>query len=149
MSKNKTLAAWLTFFGGPMGLHRFYLKGLGDWLGWALWLPTSVGLYGVQRIKLYGLDDPWSWVLVPILGFTIAGCALNAIVYALMTPEKWNGLFNPSLPPDAAPGRTNWLTIFAIVISLMVGTVCLMSAIVYSGQKYFEYQIEEAHKLSQ
>ena len=31
--KNKTLATWLAFVGGPLGLHRFYLKGLGDWLG--------------------------------------------------------------------------------------------------------------------
>ena len=23
--KNKTLATWLTFLGGPLGLHRFYL----------------------------------------------------------------------------------------------------------------------------
>ena len=37
--KNKTLAAWLAFLGGPLGLHRFYLKGWSDWLGWALWVP--------------------------------------------------------------------------------------------------------------
>ncbi|MBP8224666.1 MAG: NINE protein, partial [Acidovorax sp.] len=23
--KNKTVAAWLAFVGGPLGLHRFYL----------------------------------------------------------------------------------------------------------------------------
>ncbi|MFM2111775.1 MAG: hypothetical protein RLZZ271_435 [Pseudomonadota bacterium] len=149
MTKNKTLAAWLTFFGGPMGLHRFYLFGLGDLLGWLLWFPTAVGLYGIQRIKLYGLDDPWSWVLVPILGFTIAACALNAIVYALMTPEKWNARFNPGLPADASSGRSNWLTIFAIVVSLLFGTISLMSSIVYSFQKYFEYQVDEARKISQ
>lgn len=149
MTKNKTLAAWLTFFGGPMGLHRFYLFGLGDWLGWLLWFPTSVGLYGIQRIKLYGLDDPWSWVLVPILGFTIAACALNAIVYALMPADKWNARFNPSLAPDARPGVSNGLTIFAVVVSLLFGTICLMSSIVYSFQKYFEYQVEEGRKISQ
>ena len=31
--KNKTLAAWLAFLGGPLGLHRFYLHGLGDLAG--------------------------------------------------------------------------------------------------------------------
>lgn len=149
MSKNKTLAAWLTFFGGPMGLHRFYLFGLGDLIGWLIWLPTAVGIYGIQRIKHYGLDDPWSWVLVPILGFTIAACALNAIVYALTSPEKWNARFNPNLPGDASAGRSNWLTIFAIIVSLLIGTICLMSSIVYSFQKYFEYQVEEARRISQ
>jgi TM2 domain len=149
MTKNKTLTAWLAFVGGPLGLHRFYLKGWGDTLGWLLWLPTSLGIYGLRRIREFGLDDPWSWVLVPILGFTIAACALTAIYYGLMTPEKWNARFNPQLPADAAPGCSNWLTIFAIVGSLMIGTVCMMSSIVYSFQKYFEYQIEEARKISQ
>ena len=27
-AKNKTVAAWLAFLGGPLGLHRFYLYGL-------------------------------------------------------------------------------------------------------------------------
>ena len=34
--KNKTFATWLTFLGGPLGLHRFYLRGLGDLAGWLL-----------------------------------------------------------------------------------------------------------------
>ena len=28
--RSKTTAAWLAFVGGPLGLHRFYLFGLGD-----------------------------------------------------------------------------------------------------------------------
>ena len=98
--KNKTLSAWLTFLGGPLGLHRFYLRGLGDWLGWLLPIPTALGLYGIERARDLGQDDPISWLLVPLLGFTIAGCALQAIVYGLMTPEKWNQRFNPSAPAD-------------------------------------------------
>ena len=37
--KNKTLAAWLAFVGGPLGLHRFYLHGPADLLGWLLPVP--------------------------------------------------------------------------------------------------------------
>jgi hypothetical protein len=92
--KNKTIAAWLAFIGGPLGLHRFYLRGIGDLLGWLLPLPTAVGLYGIERVQQHGLDDQWSWVLIPFLGFTIAGCGLTAIVYGLMTPEQWNARFN-------------------------------------------------------
>ena len=147
--KNKTLAAWLTFLGGPLGLHRFYLRGLGDMLGWLLPSPTARGLYGIQRVQQFGVDDMGSWLLIPLLGFTIAGCALTAIVYGLMTPEKWNTKFNPTLAPDAAPGHTNWFTIAAIVLSLLVGATVLMSSIVFSFQRYFEYQIEEARKISQ
>ena len=147
--KNKTIAAWLAFIGGPLGLHRFYLHGMGDLLGWLLPIPTALGLYGIERVQQNGVDDLWSWVLIPLLGFTIAGCALSAIVYGLMTPEKWNARFNPSAPPDSAPGRTNWFTIGAIALALLVGTTVLMSSMVFSFQRYFEYQIEEARKISQ
>ena len=58
--KNKTIAAWLTFFGGPLGLHRFYLYGMGDLLGWMLPIPTALGLYGIERVQQMGLDDHWA-----------------------------------------------------------------------------------------
>lgn len=147
--KNKTTATWLAFIGGPLGLHRFYLRGIGDLWGWLLPLPTAVGLYGIERVQQHGLDDQWSWVLIPFLGFTIAGCALTAIVYGLMTPEQWNARFNPSAESDAAPGRTNWLTIGALVLSMLIGTTALISSIAFSFQRYFEYQVDEARNISQ
>jgi len=147
--KNKTLAAWLAFLGGPLGLHRFYLHGLSDLLGWLLPIPSALGWYGVRRVQQFGVDDHWSWVLIPLLGFTIAACGLTAIVYGLMPPEKWNARFNPSAAIDAPAGRTQWLTIGAIVCSLLVGTTALMASIAFSFQRYFEYQIEAARQISQ
>jgi hypothetical protein len=102
--KNKTLAAWLAFLGGPLGLHRFYLFGIWDTLGWMLPVPTALGIYGVQRVQEFGLDDVASWLLIPLAGFCFAGCALNAIVYALMTKETWNAKFNP----ECARGCSCW-----------------------------------------
>ncbi|GAB2721266.1 TM2 domain-containing protein [Comamonas sediminis] len=148
-SKSKTLATWLAFLGGPLGLHRFYLYGLGDMIGWMLPIPTALGLYGMERIASHGIDDQVSWLLVPLLGFTIAACALVAIVYGLMAPEKWNARHNPGLPEDALPGRTRWLTIFGIVASLLIGTTILMASLAYSFEHFFQYQIEEARKISQ
>ena len=147
--KNKTLATWLTFLGGPLGLHRFYLRGMGDLLGWALPIPTALGLYGIRRVGQLGQDDTLSWLLIPLLGFTIAGCALNAIVYGLMTPEKWNARFNPQAEPEHRAGATGWLTVFGIAAALMIGTGVLMASIAFSFQRYFEYQIEEGRKISQ
>ncbi len=148
MLKNKTVATWLAFAGGPLGLHRFYLNGKRDWLGWVLPIPSFLGLYGMLRVREFGFDDHWSWLLIPLLGFTIAGCALTAIVYGLMTPQKWNGIFNPSACPDTASGNTNWLTIGAIVLSLLVGTAVLMAAIAFSFQRYFEYQSKQTQMVS-
>jgi hypothetical protein len=147
--KNKTLAAWLAFVGGPLGLHRFYLHGISDLPGWALPIPTALGLYGIQRVGQFGLDDQLSWVLIPLLGFTIAGCSLTAIVYGLATPEKWNARHNPAAAPDAGAGATSWPTIGAVVLALLVGTTVLMASLAFSFQRYFEYQVEEGRKISQ
>ncbi len=137
--KNKTLATWMTLVLGPLGMHRFYLYGWRDTLGWLMIVPTLLGLYGLQRVEDYGLDDVGSWVLLPIFGFHLAAICLNAIVYGLMQREQWNGKFNPGASPEQAAGQTRWATIGAIVISLMLGTVFLLSALAYTFQRYFEY----------
>lgn len=137
--KNKTLATWLTLLLGPIGLHRFYLYGRRDTLGWLMIIPTLLGVVGYQRVQDYGLDDHGSWVLLPILGFHLAAICLNAIVFGLMTTEQWNAKFNPDADPEQSAGQTRWATVGAIIISLMLGTVFLLSALAYSFQRYFEY----------
>ena len=147
--KNKTLATWLALWGGPFGLQRFYLYGFADTLAWLLPIPTALGIYGIERVQQLGQDDQLSWVLIPFLGFAIAACALNAIVYGLTPTEKWNGKFNPKADALAASGQTHWGTIFGIVIALLMGTAVLMSSLAFSFQRYFEYQIEAARLISQ
>lgn len=147
--KNKTLAAWLAFAGGAWGLHRFYLYGASDRIAWLLPIPTLVGLYGIHRARTLGLDDQVSWVLIPLLGFTLAGCAINALIYGLMAPEKWNQRFNPLASPEDAAGQSNWLTVGALATSLLVGTTVLMASLAFSFQHYFEYQVEAARAISQ
>jgi len=147
--KNKTLAVWLALIVGVLGLHRFYLRGLGDWVGWLHPIPAALGLWGVDRVLLYGQDDKLSWLLIPLLGMTVAASCLMAIVYALTDREKWNLQFNPGLPVDAKPGGTNWLTIGALVAALLMGTIALMGSLAFGFQRYFEYQVEEGRKISQ
>jgi hypothetical protein len=145
--KSKTLAAWLAFLGGPLGLHRFYLRGLGDAWGWLLPIPTALGIYGIERVQQFGQDDVLSWWLIPLLGFTIAGSCLTAIVYGLTSREKWNARFGQ--PEDAAAGGTSWFTIFAVGLALMFGAGVLMASIAFSFQRYFEAQVEEGRRISQ
>ena len=146
--KNKTIATWLAFIGGQLGLHRLYLYGWRDAFTWAHPVVAALGWWGVQRVRLYGQDDQLAWLLIPMLGLTLAGTALTGIYYGLTSAEKWNAMHNPAAP-DAAAGNTNWLTIGAIVFALLFGTIALMSSIVFSFQRYFEYQVEEARKISQ
>lgn len=146
--KNKTLATWLAFLGGPLGLHRFYLYGRHDNLGWLLPIPSALGLWGILRVQAYGMEDVLSWWLLPVFGFAYASCALNAIVIGLTHCESWNSKFNPNLALNAEPGHTSWNTIFGIVLSLIIGATVLISSIVYSLQRYFEFQIDEAHQIA-
>ena len=145
--KSKTLATWLTLVFGPLGLHRFYLFGLQDTLGWLMPVPTALGLWGFERVEAYGLDDPLSWVLLPIFGLHVAACCLQAIVYGLMTPEAWNARFNPQAEMTVQAGRSNRFTVFALMISLMVGTAALLSAIAYGTQRYFETVLEQQKEI--
>ena len=138
--KNKTLATWLALFGGPLGLHRFYLHGWQDRIGWLLPWPSLVGVLGVMRAQQLGVDDQLSWVLIPLLGFTIAACAMTAIFYGLTDPTKWHTRYNPGAEPHASAGKTNGLTVLALVCAMLVGTTALMASLAYSFQHYFEYQ---------
>ena len=146
--KNKTVAAWLAFVFGQLGIHRLYLFGMQDPWAWAHPIVAALGWWGVERVRQYGQDDQLAWLLIPLLGFTLAATALTAIYYGLMPTEKWNAQFNAALPGTAA-GNTNWLTIGAVIFALLFGTISLMSSIAFSFQRYFEYQVEEARKISQ
>ena len=146
--KNKTLATWLALLFGQLGLHRFYLFGLRDLLGWLHPLLATIGWYGVFRVRSLGQDDQLAWLLVPLLGFTLAATAITAIYYGLSSLEKWNATHNPQ-QLGAPAGETNWLVIGAVVFSVLMGATSLMSSIAFSFQRYFEYQIEEARKISQ
>ena len=143
--KSKTLATWIALIGGSLGLHRFYLHGFRDVLGWLHPLPTLIGAYGVQRVQQFGQDDHLSWVLIPILGLMIASSMLTAIVYGLTNDEKWDLRFNP----DGPPTESGWAAVIGVILALMLGAGALMATIAFSGQRFFEYQIEEAKKISQ
>ena len=146
--KNKTSAAFLALIGGQLGLHRLYLFGMNDLWAWVHPIVAALGWWGVERVRQYGQDDQLAWVLVPLLGFTLAATSLTAIYYGLSSPEKWNAQHNASTLETTA-GNTNWLTIGVVVFSLLFGAITLMSSIAFSFQRYFEYQVEEARKISQ
>ena len=136
--KSKLVATWAALVGGSLGLHRFYLHGLTDPWGWCSFAPTLLGLYGLQRARHFGLDDHLSWVLLPLLGLTIAAGMLAAIVHGLTPDEKWNARFNPQ---DSAP-PSGWLTILGVILALAFGAAALMASLAFSAQRFFEYQAE-------
>lgn len=149
MYKSKTLATWVALLGGPLGLHRFYLHGFKDVIGWLYPVPTLLGVYGIQRVQALGQDDHMSWVLLPVLGLIIASTMLQAILIGLTPDEKWHQRFNPDLAGQPEAPTSGWGAVIGVALSLLLGGAVLMASIAFAGQRYFEYQIEEAQKLSQ
>ncbi len=138
--RSKTLATWIAVVGGVLGLHRFYLHGFRDVVGWLHPLPTLLGLWGVQRVQTYGQDDRLAWLLLPLLGIMVTVAMVSAIVCGLTPDEKWAARFHPGEPPRA----TGWGPVLGVILALMLGAAALTSTIAYSGQRYFEWQIERS-----
>lgn len=143
--KSKTFATWIALIGGGLGLHRFYLAGFRDVWGWLYPVPTLIGLYGVQRMRNLGQDDQLAWLLIPLLGIAVSAAMLSAIVYGLTSDERWWQTRNPD---EAAPRRSGWLAIIGVVLALLTGASVLMATIAFSGQRYFEHEVEAAHQIS-
>ena len=143
--RSKTLATWLALLGGSLGLHRLYLFGARDALAWLHPLPTVAGLLGVRRMLEFGQDDRLAWLLLPLLGLMLAQASLCAIVYGLTADRLWDARHNPGAPVRA----TGWGPVLGAIAALVVGATALMATIAFSGQRYFEWQVAEAHKLSQ
>jgi hypothetical protein len=135
--RSKTVATWLAIALGTLGMHRFYLHGFGDKLGWLHPWPTALGLIGATRMRDLGQDDGLAWLLVPVLGLMISQAMLCAIVYGLTPDDKWDARHNPGAPGPA----TAWGPVLGAIAALMVGGAVLMGTIAFSGQKFFEWQL--------
>ena len=140
--KSKTVATWLAFLAGSLGAHRYYLRGWRDVWGWLHVPPTLLGAWGVARMLDYGQDDRLAWVLIPLLGLALAAGMLAAIVYGLTPDERWDARHR-----GGVPGHSGWLAVFGVIGALMVGATVLMATIAFSGQRYFEAQVEAARAL--
>jgi hypothetical protein len=136
--RSKTLAAWLAVVGGAFGLHRFYLHGWRDLIGWLYPVPTLLGLAGVQRMRAFGQDDRVAWLLIPLLGLALSAAMLTAIVYGLTSDEKWAARYRQPLHP------TGWAPVLGVIVALLVGASVLMGTVAFSGQRFFEWQLEQS-----
>ena len=130
--RSKTIATWLALVGGSLGLHRFYLRGFGDPIGWLFPWPTLIGAYGFWRMREYGVDDRLGGLLVPLLGLALAAAMLSAIVSGLTPDERWQARWGA---PVAASG---WPVVVGVAVALAVGATVTMATLAFSAQTYFE-----------
>ena len=96
-AKNKTLTVWLAVLGGSMGLHRFYLRGLGDLAVTDVRSdsPTTIGA------------NPAQWAHASVTGTLTAGAEERSEVSLLLVglPNGRHFVFIEVKPdrPSAAP----------------------------------------------
>jgi hypothetical protein len=99
-----------------------------------------MGLIGVHRMDALGQDDHLAWLLIPLLGLSLSVAMLAAIVHGLTPDDTWDARHNAGLPQR----RTGWGAVIGVIIALMVGGVVLIGTIAFSGQRFFEWQVERA-----
>jgi hypothetical protein len=136
--RSKTLATWLALLGGAFGLHRFYLHGWRDAVGWLYPVPTLLGLAGLQRMRAFGQDDRVAWVLIPLLGLALSAAMLTAIVYGLTSDDKWAARNRQPLQ------ATGWAPVLGVIAALLIGASVLMGTVAFSGQRFFEWQLAQS-----
>lgn len=125
--RRKSLAAFLAFVLGALGVHRLYLDMRRWWLSLAitaLMLPLLIG------VRNWYQTPPFFILMVPV----VAGF-IEALVLALMPDDKFDARFN------ADSGRRNhsgWDAVLVAIATLLIGATVLMTAIVLLFQTIFE-----------
>lgn len=125
--RHKALAALLAFLLGALGVHRAYLRQRFWWLPAIVTIGALPFLIGVR----YWYQTPAFFVLVvPV----VAG-HIDALRLALMPDARFDARFN------AASDRRNesgWDAVFVAIVTLMIGTIVLLTAIALLVQQVFE-----------
>ncbi|MGO4379860.1 NINE protein [Pseudoduganella sp. RAF53_2] len=134
LHKNKTLATLAATLLGGIGLHRFYLRGLGDKWGWLH--IASLPVCGIVAMAAPDADPYFK--LLPYFISILTGF-LEALVLGLMPDEKWDATFNAGSGKQSA---SRWPLALVLVATLAVGAFGLIAAIsrlfdlLYTGGVY-------------
>ncbi len=132
--KNKALTTLLTLLTGGLGLHRFYLYGTKDRIGWlhAASLPATLLLTQVAP------GHNWFYSILPLLVSYIAGF-IETLVIGLTPDDKWDALHNAG---SGKQSESTWPLALLLVLTLMVGAVTLIATmsrlfdLLYTGGAY-------------
>jgi uncharacterized membrane protein len=132
--KNKTLATFLAFALGAIGVHRFYLHGAHDRLGLLhlCCIPIAGMIYGAgQAPNIF-------WVLLPVLASAIAG-DIDALVMGVTPDATWDARHNAA---SVRTSHSNWVVAVLLVATMLVGATMLIGTIarlfdlVFTGGAY-------------
>ena len=122
--KNKTTAAFLAFFGGGLGLYRFYLAGRSDKWGWlhAATLPVSIAIY-LTRHDVLAFFTAMPLMLSVLIGF------IACLVIGTTSDEKWDAKFNVGCDVKSDSG---WPIALLLVLTTAIGAGSVVAVIARS-----------------
>jgi len=126
---NKTLTTFLAAVFGGLGLHRFYLNGRRDPIGWLhlASLPVSAAmifLLSTTPALFAGL----LFILSVLSGF------LEALVIGLTADEKWDAQYNSD---SGKQSESHWILALILVLTLGVGATALIALLARSFDLLF------------
>ncbi len=119
--KNKTLATLLSFLLGALGLHRFYLKGIGDRWGWL----HLASLPATAALLLAVPDRPLLITASPLVLSALAA-SIETFVIGLMPDEKWDAAWNSG---SAKQSDSRWPVAVLMVANLFYGATLLLTVL--------------------
>ncbi len=121
--KSKTIATVLSALAGMLGLHRFYLFGRNDVVGW-MYLGASL-VY--LNIVAYSWPDPSLATriacLFPLTAFI---AAVEALVIRLTEDTKWNRQHNSH---SLVESRSGWTLIIVLVLTMATAFTALVASL--------------------
>lgn len=118
--KNKTFATFLASVFGGFGLHRFYLRGLRDFWGWAhlLTVPMSLPALWIESVPETALAAA-PFVMSVLIGF------LEALIIGLTADEKWDAVHNAQ---STRQSNSGWPVVLLVVLTMGIGTTAMIAA---------------------
>ncbi len=99
--KHKTLATWLAFLLGSLGVHWFYL--------------------GRKR----------AWLYIALFPLSFFGGCFDAIKIGLMPAEAFNRAYNPGYPDNTPQGSGLTVFAIALALAVGMGSLMAALAIVF------------------
>jgi hypothetical protein len=127
--RDKTLTTLLATLFGGIGLHRFYLHGRKDGLGWLhlASLPTSIIAIGLFR------HSPPLFAGI-LLALSILSGFLEALVIGLTPDEKWDAQYNRL---SSKKTESHWVLALILVATLALGATAVIALLARSFDLLF------------
>ena len=140
---SKTLATWIALLGGSLGPAPLLPARLARSLGLAASAADAARPVRRAAHARARPGRPARLAADPAARADARRSDAGAIVYGLTPDERWNARFNPA---GAAHRTRLGDRDRRRSLALMLGAGVLMATIAFSGQRYFEYQIEAARE---